>query len=310
MITATLRSYDTLSAVSGDVMVGLLSPSCTPPWQSDTLMCARFAPSEESNTSLKGVKENAKLRVAQQTRNEAAEEDGEFVLTLWPKSIFAKQNNQYCLFHNSFLSPVGIRSEQCYRCCTNITRAISKEFISTQKSYLTKKKTLSYQTAYTETSWLLQRIQIQPELSKKNRIPLQKFISVTLSNTGGGKSRVKQSHVSNDECSPGKVRCITIKLLSRSVHLLSLKDSILRDKIEDRPVNVKVPYDYTNLALLFVKASQENHSSNTLPQLLHSLKPLLGMRPTPKPQGLQVKHTVGFAGLVQSPSCRFAAHLF
>lgn len=93
MITATLRSYDTLSAVSGDVMVGLLSPSCTPPWQSDTLMCARFAPSEESNTSLKGVKENAKLRVAQQTRNEAAEEDGEFVLTLWPKSIFAKQNN-------------------------------------------------------------------------------------------------------------------------------------------------------------------------------------------------------------------------
>lgn len=49
-----------------------------------------------------------------------------------------------------------------------------------------------------------------------------------------------QSHVSNDESSPGKVRCTTMKLLSRSRHLLSLKDSILKDDIEERPVNLKV----------------------------------------------------------------------
>lgn len=126
-----------------------------------------------------------------------------------------------------------------------------------------------YQTVYTETSWLLQRIQIQPELSKKNRIPLQKFISVILSKTGGGKSRVKQSHVSNDELSPGKVMCITMKLFSRSMHLLSLKDSILKDKIEERPVNVKISCDYTNPVLSFAKVSQGNHSSHALSEPLH-----------------------------------------
>lgn len=52
------------------------------------------------------------------------------------------------------------------------------------------------------------------------------------------------------------------------MHLLSLKDSILKDKIEERPVNLKISYDYTNLVLLFVKVSQENHSSDTLPELL------------------------------------------
>lgn len=81
MITATLRSYDTLTAVSGDVMAELLFSCCTPPWQSATSMFARFAPSKESNMSLKGVKENARIQIVQRTRNYTEEEDTE-LLTL------------------------------------------------------------------------------------------------------------------------------------------------------------------------------------------------------------------------------------
>lgn len=110
--------------------------------------------------------------------------------------------------------------------------------------------TLFFQIVYTENQSLLQRIQIRPELSNRNKIPLQKCVSVILSKTCGGKSRVKQSHVSMGESFPGKVRCTTIKLLSRSMHLLFSKDSILKDKTADRPVNLKIFQDYKNLVLL------------------------------------------------------------
>lgn len=84
---------------------------------------------------------------------------------------------------------------------------------------------------------LLQRIQIQPALSKRNRSPLQKWVSVTRSSTCGGKSRVKQSRVSKGESFPGKARCTTRNLFSRRRHLLFPNDSIRMEETADRPVN-------------------------------------------------------------------------
>lgn len=75
------------------------------------------------------------------------------------------------------------------------------------------------------------------------------------SKTCGGKSRVKQSLVSKIESSPEKARCTTTNILSSSMHLLLLKDSILKEKIEDRPVNAKVFYDYNGLVPFICKDS-------------------------------------------------------
>lgn len=102
MITATLRSYDTLTAASGDVTAELLSPSCTPPRQSDTSIWARFAPSKESNTSLKGVKENARLQVVQRTGNETEEEDGEFVLLSAHTNLCTAKHLELLVSHRAF----------------------------------------------------------------------------------------------------------------------------------------------------------------------------------------------------------------
>lgn len=82
MITAALRSCDTLTAVSGTVVVGLMASPCTLPCHSATLMLPRFAPSKESKMSLKSVKGNTRPETEQQ-RNDIEVEEGDLLLSLW-----------------------------------------------------------------------------------------------------------------------------------------------------------------------------------------------------------------------------------
>lgn len=97
-----------------------------------------------------------------------------------------------------------------------------------------------FQMIYIGGELLLQRIHIQPELSNKNRMPLHRSASATLSKAWEGNLRVMQSRASNSEFSPGKARYTRIKLLTSSNDVLFLNNNIFRDDIEERSAKVNI----------------------------------------------------------------------